>query len=66
MVAISFGVVAGWDTGFPPWAFVVCLLLPIIWLIPIGIVQAITNIQLGLNVLPSSSLVTWCRVGPLP
>lgn len=51
MVAISFGVVAGWDTGFPAWAFVVCLLLPIIWLIPIGIVQAITNIQLGLNVL---------------
>ncbi|KAM3445235.1 hypothetical protein NHJ13734_000573 [Beauveria thailandica] len=51
MMAISFAVVAGWDTGFPAWAFVVCILLPIIWLIPIGLVQAITNMQLGLNVL---------------
>ncbi len=51
MVGISFGVIAGWDTGFPPWAFVICMLLPIIWLIPIGLVQAITNVQLGLNVL---------------
>lgn len=51
MVAISFGVVAGWDTGFPAWAMLICLLIPIVWLIPIGIVQAITNIQLGLNVL---------------
>ncbi|CAI4211109.1 unnamed protein product [Parascedosporium putredinis] len=51
MVGISFGVVAGWPTGFPAWAYVVCILLPAIWLLPIGIVQAITNIQLGLNVL---------------
>ena len=51
MVAISFGVITGWDTGFPPWAFVICLLLPIIWIIPIGLIQAVTNIQLGLNVL---------------
>ncbi|KAF4583015.1 small oligopeptide transporter, OPT family [Ophiocordyceps camponoti-floridani] len=51
MVAVSFGVVTGWPTGFPPWAFVICLLLPIVWLIPIGLIQAITNIQLGLNVL---------------
>ncbi|ODA78576.1 hypothetical protein RJ55_05958 [Drechmeria coniospora] len=51
MIAISFGVVVGWPTGFPAWAYVICLLLPIIWLIPIGLIQAITNIQLGLNVL---------------
>ncbi|KAI8209324.1 Sexual differentiation process protein isp4 [Colletotrichum sp. SAR 10_76] len=51
MVAMSFGVVAGWPTGFPAWAYVVCILIPVFWLIPIGIVQAITNIQLGLNVL---------------
>ncbi|KEY68656.1 hypothetical protein S7711_00534 [Stachybotrys chartarum IBT 7711] len=51
MIAISFGVVAGWPTGFPAWAYIVCMLIPMIWLIPIGIVQAITNIQLGLNVL---------------
>jgi len=51
MVAISFGVVAGWPTGFPAWAYVVCMLIPIVWLIPIGLIQAITNVQLGLNVL---------------
>lgn len=51
MVAISFGVVAGWPTGFPAWAYIVCMLIPIIWLIPIGLIQAITNVQLGLNVL---------------
>lgn len=51
MVAISFGVVTGWPTGLPAWAYVICILIPIIWLIPIGLIQAITNIQLGLNVL---------------
>ena len=51
MVGASFGVIVGWDTGFPAWALVVCMLLPIIWLIPIGLIQGISNIQLGLNVL---------------
>ncbi|PHH51122.1 Sexual differentiation process protein isp4 [Ceratocystis fimbriata CBS 114723] len=51
MFGLSLGVVAGWPTGFPVWAFFVCLLIPILWLLPIGIVQAISNIQLGLNVL---------------
>jgi OPT family small oligopeptide transporter len=51
MVAISFGVVTGWPTGFPAWAYVICILIPIVWLIPIGIIQGITNVQLGLNVL---------------
>ncbi|CAJ2503875.1 Uu.00g112690.m01.CDS01 [Anthostomella pinea] len=41
------------DVGYgrAAWAFVVCILIPLVWTIPIGIVQAITNIQLGLNVL---------------
>ncbi|KKY37600.1 putative small oligopeptide transporter [Diaporthe ampelina] len=51
MVALSFVVVCGWPTDFPWWALIVCLLIPIVFTIPIGIVQAITNIQLGLNVL---------------
>lgn len=38
-------------TGLPWWGFVVCLLIPILFAVPIGIVQAITNIQLGLNLL---------------
>lgn len=51
MVAISLGVVTGWPTGFPAWAYFVCMLIPIVWLIPIGLIRAISNLQLGLNVL---------------
>ncbi|KAI4866298.1 small oligopeptide transporter [Hypoxylon rubiginosum] len=51
MIGLSFAVVCAWPTGFPAWAYVICMLLPLVWTIPIGIVQAITNIQLGLNVL---------------
>ncbi|ORY55280.1 OPT family small oligopeptide transporter [Pseudomassariella vexata] len=51
MVGLSFVVCCAWPTGFPAWAYVVCMILPLIWTIPIGIIQAITNIQLGLNVL---------------
>jgi OPT family small oligopeptide transporter len=51
MIGLSFAVVCGWDTGFTWWAYIVCMLIPLVWTIPIGIVQAITNIQLGLNVL---------------
>jgi OPT family small oligopeptide transporter len=51
MVALSIVVVAAWPTGLPVWAYLVCMLLPVVWLIPIGLIQAITNQQLGLNVL---------------
>ncbi|KAI1339360.1 small oligopeptide transporter [Xylariaceae sp. FL0016] len=51
MIALSFVVVCVWDTGFPWWAYIVCIIIPLVWTIPIGIIQAITNIQLGLNVL---------------
>ncbi|KAH8662219.1 OPT oligopeptide transporter protein-domain-containing protein [Xylariales sp. PMI_506] len=51
MLGLSFAVCCAWPTGFPAWAYVVCILIPLIWTIPIGIIQAITNVQLGLNVL---------------
>ncbi|KAI1320431.1 small oligopeptide transporter [Xylariaceae sp. FL0255] len=51
MIALSFVVVTVWPTEFPAWAYVVCIIIPIVWTLPIGIVQAITNIQLGLNVI---------------
>ncbi|KAI0379172.1 small oligopeptide transporter [Hypomontagnella monticulosa] len=51
MIGLSFAVCCAWPTGFPAWAYVVCIVIPLVWTIPIGIVQAITNIQLGLNVL---------------
>ncbi|KAI0007044.1 small oligopeptide transporter [Xylariaceae sp. FL0662B] len=51
MIGLSFAVCCAWPTGFPAWAYVVCIIIPLVWTIPIGIVQAITNVQLGLNVL---------------
>ncbi|KAK1758619.1 OPT oligopeptide transporter protein-domain-containing protein [Echria macrotheca] len=51
MLGLSFAVVEGWDTNFPWWAYIVCILLPVVWTVPVGVVQAITNTQLGLNVL---------------
>ncbi|ERS99485.1 OPT family small oligopeptide transporter [Sporothrix schenckii ATCC 58251] len=51
MLGISFAVVCAWPTGFPWWGYVVCMILPMVWTVPIGIIQAITNTQLGLNVL---------------
>lgn len=51
MLALSFVVVCAWPTSMPWWAYVVCMVIPVVWTIPIGIVQAVTNIQLGLNVL---------------
>ncbi|KAI0522299.1 OPT family small oligopeptide transporter [Xylaria bambusicola] len=51
MVALSFAVCTAWPTGFPAWAYVICILIPIVWTIPIGIIQGVTNIQIGLNVL---------------
>ncbi|MCV5148100.1 OPT/YSL family transporter, partial [Escherichia coli] len=47
MLGMSFAVVCPSDTGFPWWAFIICILIPVVWTIPIGIIQAITNIQLG-------------------
>lgn len=51
MIGLSFAVVCAWDTNFPWWAYIVCIILPVVWTVPVGIVQAITNWQLGLNVL---------------
>ncbi|KAI5867752.1 small oligopeptide transporter [Durotheca rogersii] len=51
MVGLSFAVCCGWPTGLPAWAYVLCMLVSIVWTIPIGVIQAVTNAQLGLNVL---------------
>lgn len=48
-----FGVVSIeiWHTEFPVWAFVLSLIVAFVYCIPIGMIQAITNQQLGLNVI---------------
>ncbi|KAJ7894815.1 OPT oligopeptide transporter [Mycena leptocephala] len=48
-----FGVVAieVWDTKFPVQYFILALVISFFYVIPIGMIQAITNQQVGLNVI---------------
>lgn len=50
MFALTFVAAYNWDTGMPWWSVIIAILIAVVWLIPVGIIQAITNIQLGLNV----------------
>ncbi|KAH6904577.1 small oligopeptide transporter [Coprinopsis sp. MPI-PUGE-AT-0042] len=40
-----------WPTGMTIWALVIALLIALFYMIPIGMIQAITNRQVGLNVI---------------
>lgn len=51
LVALSLVTVLVWDTHLTWWALIIAFLLSIVFLVPIGMVQGITNTQLGLNVL---------------
>ncbi|KND86728.1 Sexual differentiation process protein isp4 [Tolypocladium ophioglossoides CBS 100239] len=53
LFSFAFGMVASqvWETHLPWWAYIVCILIGIVLFIPIGMVQAITNQQTGLNVI---------------
>lgn len=50
MVAISLATVLAYPTQLSWWAFIIAILISLVWTIPIGMVQATTNVQLGLNV----------------
>ncbi|KAF2664976.1 small oligopeptide transporter, OPT family [Microthyrium microscopicum] len=50
MVAFSFGTVLGYPTHLTWWALIIALIISIVWMVPIGMIQATTNIQIGLNV----------------
>ncbi|PSS14862.1 hypothetical protein M430DRAFT_67507 [Amorphotheca resinae ATCC 22711] len=51
LFALALTTVLYWDTHMTWWGFIVCMLIPVVFLVPIGLVQAVTNWQLGLNVL---------------
>ncbi|KAJ7715718.1 small oligopeptide transporter [Mycena maculata] len=40
-----------WDTGMTIWALILALCVALLYVIPIGMIQAITNQQIGLNVI---------------
>jgi hypothetical protein len=47
---MTIGMIYGWATHMTWWSVIIAFLIAFAWAIPIGIVQAVTNIQLGLNV----------------
>ena len=53
LVTFVFGIVAIeiFPTQFPVWAFILCIVIAFAFTIPVGIVRAITNQLLGINVL---------------
>ncbi|KAJ7026138.1 small oligopeptide transporter [Mycena alexandri] len=40
-----------WDTGMEIWALILALFVALLYVIPVGMIQAITNWQIGLNVI---------------
>ena len=51
MFAFSLVTSLAWDTHLTWWALIVSLLIAGVFTVPIGMIQAITNVQLGLNVI---------------
>lgn len=51
MIGIGLGVTQAYPTHLAWWAFFVALLISAVWFVPLGIIQATTNIGIGLNVL---------------
>lgn len=50
MFGMALGVTQGYPTHLTWWAFILSQIMAIVWFVPIGMVQATTNIQIGLNV----------------
>lgn len=51
MAAMGLATVLSYPTHLSWWAFFVSIIIALVWTLPIGMVQATTNIQLGLNVI---------------
>lgn len=56
MIGFCFATIYGYETHLTWWALIIALLISIIWSIPIGMIYAITNIELGLNVFTGAFL----------
>lgn len=51
MLVLGFVTVLAWPTNMTWWAFLLAVLISFVFSLPIGIIQAVTNNQIGLNVL---------------
>ncbi|KAG6008048.1 hypothetical protein E4U21_005061 [Claviceps maximensis] len=52
-VSFVFGMVSSqaWETHLPWWAYIMCIAIALVFFIPIGMIQAVTNQQPGLNII---------------
>lgn len=48
---LSIVVCEAWPTHLPWWGLIIALIISFVWFLPIGFIQAVTNTQLGLNVI---------------
>lgn len=55
MLAISLGVNLGYPTLMHWWAFFISIIIALVWFVPIGMIQGMTSIQIGLNVFTYAS-----------
>ncbi|KAK1752304.1 sexual differentiation process protein isp4 [Echria macrotheca] len=51
MLLFALITVLGYPTNLPLWAFILAVVISSVFSVPIGIIQAVTNTQIGLNVL---------------
>lgn len=54
-----------WHTEFPIYVFIICLMISFIYTVPIGMIQAITNQQIGTNVITELIVGYWLPGKPL-
>lgn len=51
MLGIALGVTQGYPTELSWWALFISLIIAVVWFVPLGIVKAATNVDIGLNVI---------------
>lgn len=51
MIGLGFVTVCAFDSKFPAWAFVIAILISLVNFIPQGILEAMTNQHVGLNII---------------
>jgi hypothetical protein len=47
MLALSFVTIIVWNTHFSWWAMIIGIIIPCVWVVPIRIIFATTNVQIG-------------------
>ncbi|PWN47460.1 small oligopeptide transporter [Violaceomyces palustris] len=68
LFVICFGLgiacVAGWDTGLPVWAFILAIIIGAFFMLPVGVVTAVSNQEVGLNVISELIIGYMCPGSP--